>query len=154
MTRYIGGYSKAEDNERLLHSHLAPLSLRRDQNDVILFWKCLHRIYDFDLTKFVSFSHDNPRQNRNSTEIFRHNPPMFKKEAFRRSFFNRIYYLWTKLPNDVRCITETSRFINNINNSMVFFIFHKMLLTIQHALGIFSTYALNANTRNILSIEV
>ena len=29
-------------------------------------------------------------------------------------FFNQIYYLWNKLPNDVRCITETSRLINNI----------------------------------------
>ena len=56
MTRYICGYSKAEYNERLLHLHLAPLSLRRDQKDVIYFWKCLHRIYDLNLTKFVSFS--------------------------------------------------------------------------------------------------
>ena len=77
MTRYICGYSKAEYNERLLHLHLAPLSLRRDQNDVIFFWKCLHPCYDLDLTKFVSFSHDNPRQNRSSTESIRLNPPMF-----------------------------------------------------------------------------
>ena len=102
-----------------LHLPLAPLSLRRDQNDAIFFWKCLHRIYDLDLTKFVSFSHDNPRQNR-STESFQLNQPMFKKEASRRSFFNRIYYLWNKLPNDVRCITETSHFINNVKNVMFF----------------------------------
>ena len=105
MTRYICGYSKAENNERLLHLHLAPLSLKRDQNDVIFFWKCLHRIYDLDLTKFVRFSHDNPRQNRSSTESFRLNQPMFEKEAFRQKKINRIYYLWNKLPNDVRCIT-------------------------------------------------
>ena len=96
MTRYKCGYSKAEYNERLFHLHLAPLSLRHDQNDVIFFCKCLHRIYDLDLTKFVSFSHDNPRQNRSSTESFRLNQPMFKKEAFRRSFSNRIYNLWNK----------------------------------------------------------
>ena len=120
MTRYICGYSKAGYNERLLHLHLAPLSLRRDQNDVIFFWKCVHRIYDLDLKKFVSFSHDNPRQNRSSTESFRLYQPMFKKEAFRQSFFNRIYYLRNKLPNDVRCITKTSHFINNVKNVLFF----------------------------------
>ena len=123
MTRYICGYSKAEYNERLLHLHLAPLSLRRDQNDVIFFWKCLHRIYDLGLTKFVSFSHDNPRQTRSSTESFR--LPIFKKEAFRRSFFNRIYYVCNKLLNDVRCITETSHFKNNVKNVMFFYFFTK-----------------------------
>ena len=101
MTRYICGYSKAEYNERLLHLHSAPLSLRRDQNDVIFFWKYLHRFYDLDLTKFESFNHDNPRQNRSSTKSLRLNPPMFKIEAFRQSLSNRIYYLWKKLPNDV-----------------------------------------------------
>ena len=120
MTRYICGYSRAKYNEKLLHLHLAPLSLKRDQNDVIFFWKCLHRVYNLDLTKFVSLSHDNPRQNRSSAEIFRLNPHMFKKEAFRRSFFNRIYYFWNKLPNDVRCITETYHFINNVKNVMFF----------------------------------
>ena len=115
MTRYICGYSKAEYNERLLHLHSAPLSLRRDQNDVMFFWKYSHRLH-LDLTKFASFSHDNPRQNRSSTKSIRPNPLMFKIEAFRRSFSNRIYYLWKKLPNDVRCITETSRFINIIKN--------------------------------------
>ena len=123
---------KAEYNERLLHLYLAPLSFRRDQNAVIFFWKCLHRMYDLNLTKFVSFSHDNPRQNRSSTESFWLDSTIFKKEALRRRFFNWIYYLWNKLPNDVRCIPETSHF-------------HKMLSTIQHVFGIFSAYALNAN---------
>ena len=37
-TRYICGYLKAEYTERLPSLNLAPLSLRRDQNYVILFW--------------------------------------------------------------------------------------------------------------------
>ena len=41
--------------EQLLKNNIFPLSMRREQNDIIVFWKCLNGKYEVYILKYVFF---------------------------------------------------------------------------------------------------
>ena len=82
---------------------MLPLSIRRERNDIRFFWKCLNGKYEVNIIKYVFFSNSIDRSTRSSTdEGFLIKVPFCKTERFRKSYFNRIVYLWSSLPQNVR----------------------------------------------------
>ena len=82
---------------------MLPLSMRRERNDIIFFWKCLNGKYEVAISKYVFFSNSIDRCTRSSTdEGFLMKVPFCEIERFRKSYFNRIVYLWNSLPQNVR----------------------------------------------------
>ena len=53
MTRYICNFSADIYKERLIKLNILPLTMKREQNDVIFFWKCLRGIYETDVKKIM-----------------------------------------------------------------------------------------------------
>ena len=103
MTKYICIFSADSYKERLLKIKMLPLSMRRERNDIIFFWKCLNGKYEVDSSKYVFFSDSIDRCTRSSTdEGFLMKVPFCKTERFRKSYFNHIVYLWNSLPQNVR----------------------------------------------------
>ena len=106
MTKYICNFSADSYKERLLKIKMLPLSMRRERNDVIFFWKCLNGKYEVDISKYVFFSNSIDRCTRSSRsstdEGFLVKVFFCKTERFRKSYFPRIVYLWNSLPQNVR----------------------------------------------------
>ena len=53
MTKYICDFSAASYKERLLKIKMLALSMRREQNDITFFWKCLNGKYEVHISKYV-----------------------------------------------------------------------------------------------------
>ena len=102
-TRYILGYPNLSYTERLLKLNMSPLTFRRDIADVCMLFKCIHGLYNVDITRFVSFVSNNTNVHMRSTAD--HNLmkiPLCKTNTCKNLYFNRIVKSWNKLPQDSR----------------------------------------------------
>ena len=68
MTRYICNFSADSYKERLIKLNILPLTMRRERNDLISFWKCLRGIYEIDVNNYVTFSNSIDRCTRSSRD--------------------------------------------------------------------------------------
>ena len=97
MTRYICNFSADIYKERVIKLNILPLTMRRKRNDLIFFGKCLRRIYEINVKNYVTFSNSIDRCTRSSRdEGFFMKVPFCK--SFRKSYFNRVIYIWNSLP--------------------------------------------------------
>ena len=91
MTRYVFNYAEVDYKDRLLMTNILPLTMRREYNDIVFFWKCLYGNYDVDV---VSFFSDGGCSTCNPLDSgFLMVPPLCRTDCFKRSFFNRIIFL-------------------------------------------------------------
>ena len=98
----------------------APLTLRREQLDLLLFFKCISGAYDhddLDINRSVKFCNSGSGQGHPTTRSATY-PLLFKvsfcrTEAFKSSFFNRIVSLWNQLPPNTRSSVSFSVFKTN-----------------------------------------
>ena len=111
-TKFIMHYPDQDYRERLCHLNMLPLTLRRDQLDLSLFFKCISGAYDLDIHKYVRFYKAERAlpTTRSSSDPLLLKVPFCKTESFKSSFFNRIVPLWNKLPLSVRNSTSFSIF--------------------------------------------
>ena len=81
-------------------------TLRREQFDLSLFFKCISGAYDLDINRYVKFCNSGSGQGhpttRSATDPLLLKVPFCRTEAFKSSFFNRIVSLWNQLPLNTR----------------------------------------------------
>ena len=116
-TKFIMHYPDLDYRERLCHLGMLPLTLRREQLDLSLFFKCFVNTYDLDVNKHVKFYYSEAGQDhpttRASADSSRLRTPICKTEAFKATFFNRIVPIWNQLPSSVRISSSFSVFKHN-----------------------------------------
>ena len=89
--------------------------MRREYEDIVFFWKCLHSMYDINVHDFVKFSSDNQHVTRNSNDsrvlII---PSLCRTDGFQGSFFNRIVRIWKSLPQSISRISVYNTFVSEL----------------------------------------
>lgn len=95
--------------ERLLSLGMLPLSYRREITDLSFLFKCIHGVYDVDVSRFNITRATNTINLRSaeSGPLFRHG--MCRTVTFQSSFYNRTLDVWNTLPGNIRnCTTPAS----------------------------------------------
>jgi hypothetical protein len=101
MTRYILHYPGISYEARCTQLNILPLSYRREISDLLFLFKCMYKLYDLDVAKYVSFkSGHSLLRSSNRGPIL--NIQRCNTETFKNSFFNRIVRLWNSLPQHTR----------------------------------------------------
>ena len=117
-TKFIMHYPDLDYRERLCHLGMLPLTMRREQLDLCLFYKCLDNHYDVDVNNYVTFTKSEMEQDRPNTRLacdtLRLRTPFCKTEAFKSSYFNRIVAIWNQLPFSIRSSSTFSVFKSNV----------------------------------------
>lgn len=104
--------------ERLRELKLLPISYWLELKDLIFFFKCLHGLFDFDISQFVTFSSNVVSRTRsNQQKMLKSNP--CRTSLFRDSFFNRIVFLWNSLPLETRECSVFSTFKRKLHTHYV-----------------------------------
>ena len=76
--------------------HLTCLTMRRGYEDIVLFWKCLHDMYDINVHDFVKFTCDSKLITRSSNESeFLIIPSLCRTDCFWRSFLIGLFKFGT-----------------------------------------------------------
>ncbi len=89
--------------ERLSNLGMMPLEYRREMADLILFFKLQSGIIDLDFRKYCTKVVDHGHRTRNfDTNNF--DVKIIKKGYLKHSFFNRVIFLWNKLPRSLGSI--------------------------------------------------
>ncbi len=108
-TNYILGYPVLDYKERLSELSLLPLSYRREHPDLCFLVKCFNSEYNVDISQFITVM-EGGRETRYNNNTMKLKHVLCRTEAFRRSYFNRIVYIWNLLPEDGRLCQETEQF--------------------------------------------
>ena len=64
MTRYVLQNADLDYKDRLLQLNMLPLTMRREYEDIVFFWKCLHGMYDINVYNSVKFYSDSQHVTR------------------------------------------------------------------------------------------
>ena len=97
---------------------MLPLKMRREYEDIVFFWKCLHGMYDINVHDFVKFSSDSQHVTcRSNDSGFLMISSLCRTDCFQRSFlriFFRIVQIWNSLPQSIRCISVYNTFVSEL----------------------------------------
>ena len=115
-TRYILDYQDLDYKERLQTLHILPLTYRREVLDVTFFYKCIHNIFNIDVSGFVSYTCSRTQVTRNSQDIFHLCTPHCNTETGKKLYFNRIVTLWNSLPVNIRNAPSVFSFKTMVHN--------------------------------------
>lgn len=96
--------------DRLLQTNLLPLSVRRDEADLVYLFKCLNGDNNVNIDDFVQFASSSQRVTRQNSSPRFLIVPRVRTERHRRFYFNRVAYNWNKLPANARSMTNLSEF--------------------------------------------
>ena len=103
MTRYIlHNPSNLHYKERCEKLNIIPLSYRREISDLVLFYKGLHHLNEFNIDDFVDVQEHNSRRNSNVSSGMLLRMPIVRTDKFKSSYYNRIVMEWNILPVDVK----------------------------------------------------
>ena len=61
-------YAAIDHKDRLLQLNMLPLTMRRENEDIVFFWMCLHGMYGINVRDFVKFSSDINHVTRGSND--------------------------------------------------------------------------------------
>ena len=113
-TKFIMHFPDLDYRERLGQLNLLSLTLRREQLDLSLFFKCISGAYDLDINRYVKFCNSGSGQGhpttRSATDSLLLKVPFCRTEAFKSSFCNRMVSLWNQLPSNTRSSVSFSIF--------------------------------------------
>ena len=93
-TKYILNDHTSDYRSRLIK---LPLSILLELNDICFFVRSLKLTSDgnsFDITKFISFSHNRTRSGSYRKLV----QPLVRSNRDKQFYFNRLPYLWNSLP--------------------------------------------------------
>jgi hypothetical protein len=112
MSKYILNSYEISYVQRCTDLHILPLCFRREINDLVFFFKCLHGSVRVDFS--TDFTFVNPTRGLRSArgELLAAQP--VRTESFKASYFNRIVRLWNILPAQVRQCTTVNTFKENV----------------------------------------
>jgi hypothetical protein len=95
--------------DRLMSLGLLPLSYRREVADLMFFYKCIHSVYDVDISVYVSHANQvSNLRSSNNGPLYRHR--RCRTSTYQSSFYNRTVDLWNVLPANIRTCTSSSSF--------------------------------------------
>ena len=89
---------------------LLPLTFRREFLDLCMFFKCINNLYDFNIFKHATFTSVNLQYTRAVNDGLILKIPTTKTFIYQKLFFNRIVFLWNKLPYNIRCLSSLAMF--------------------------------------------
>ena len=93
---------------------MLPLFFRRDVLDLKFVYKCLNGLYQFDISRYVTFARNSNHTTRNSSDPNLLKIPLCKTTTFRNSYFNRIVFSWNSLPLNIRTAENVRVFSNKL----------------------------------------
>ena len=109
FTKHIVSDPDLSYKERLISLGLLPLSYRRELSDLLYFYKCIHHVYDVDLSEVVSpVENTSNLRSASNGPLFRHR--RCRTSTFQSSFCNRTVDLWNVLPANIRTCTTLAAF--------------------------------------------
>jgi hypothetical protein len=118
-TRYILNFENISYYERLKKLNMMPLFYRRDIADVSFLHQCIYENI-VDLKNYVTFTNDNTRDLRSSSDTTRLRVPYSRTQTGTQMYFKRIVNLWNNIPSDIREINDKAVFkkalVNLFNN--------------------------------------
>ena len=117
MTKFILNSYDLSYVQRCTDLKLLPLSFRREINDLLFFFKCLHGSVKVDFSTEFAFL-TSPRSLRSASEELLSAQPV-RTECFKSSYFNRIVRLWNLLPVCIRQCESFSTFKKQLNSFYV-----------------------------------
>ena len=83
MTRYMLQNADLDYKDRLLQLNMLPLTMRREYEDILFFWECLHCMYDINAYNSVKLYSDSQHVTRLRVLII---PSLYRTDYFQRSF--------------------------------------------------------------------
>ena len=111
MTKYLTPISADLPYvQRLTDLHLLPLTFRREINDLLFLYKCIHGLITVDFDTEISYTTVSNRRFNGVVLILN----SVRTETFMSSFFNRIVHMWNALPDNVRNADSFAAFKRNI----------------------------------------
>ena len=105
-TKYILQQPDLNYHERLRELNMLPLTYRREYLDLCMFYKCVNNIYDINVADYVQFTRENLVFTRNSLDVTKLRIPKTNTTLYQKTYFNRIVFLWNKLPEQIRASSE------------------------------------------------
>lgn len=115
-TRYILQRPEFNYKERLLELGILPLTFRREYLDLCMFFKCMKNVYDFNISDHITFTNVNKQATRSTIDGIKLKIPVTKTLMYQKLYFNRIVFLWNKLPLDIRCQTKFNLFKSRLHS--------------------------------------
>ena len=109
-TKYILQRPELNYHERLRELNMLPLTYRREYLDMCMFYKILNNIIDINVANYVEFTSENIAFTRSTLDITKLRIPKMSTALFQKTYFNRIVFLWNKLPENIRNMTKLATF--------------------------------------------
>ena len=108
MTKYILNSYDLSYVQRCTDLKILPLCFRREINDLLFFFKCLHGLIHVDFRSEFVFINSS-RDLRSANDLLLSAQPV-RTECFKSSYFNRIVRIWNLLPLLTRQCTSLNSF--------------------------------------------
>ena len=101
MSKYVlNSYDDLSYVQRCIDLKTLPLCFRREINDLLFLFKCLHGFIHVDFSTEIVFMNPSRSLRSASGELLAAQPT--RTECFKSSYFNRVVKLWNVLPTHVR----------------------------------------------------
>jgi hypothetical protein len=117
MTKFILNSYELSYSQRCTDLKLLPLCFKREINDLLFFFKCLHGSVKVDFSTEFAFL-ASPRSLRSASDELLSAQPV-RTECFKASYFNRIVRLWNLLPVSIRRCESFTTFKKHVNSFYV-----------------------------------
>jgi len=114
MTRYITCNKDLTYTDRCKQLKLLPLSYRREIADLTFLYKYLNGAIDVDFSSDLQVDNVNSRL-RSASQGIQVHVNLVRTESYMGSFFNRVAYLWNKLPLEVKTCDTLHTFKAKLN---------------------------------------
>ena len=89
-------YADINYKYRLLQLNMLPLTMRREYEDIVFFWKCLDGMYDINVLDFVKFFSDSQHVTRSSNDSgFLMISSICRTDCFQRRFLIELFKFGT-----------------------------------------------------------
>ena len=104
-SKYITGNYDMDYKSRLKACDLLPLTLTFEYHDIVFFYKCYHKWFNYDINSILSVRNVNTRLNRGIIL----DSSFARTETFKRFYSNRVVDIWNTLPMGIRNVTCTNK---------------------------------------------
>ena len=104
-TKYISGNYEMDYKGRLEECDLLPLSFTFEYHDIVFFYKCYHKWFNYDINRIFRVRNSNTRLNKGIII----DGSFARTETFKRFYSNRVVDIWNMLPIEIRNVTCTNK---------------------------------------------
>ena len=98
---------------------MMPLTFRRDINDLLFLFKCLHGFIDLNIYNYVQFRRPRAIHTRSAVDCLLLHIPKCKTTHFSKLYFIRVIRMWNELPIETRSSPSLYSFINRLRTHII-----------------------------------